>query len=172
MSEIEHSAPAVYDGRRSVTSATWFPDFYREQFGELAGYAFKLTRDPEVARDVAQEAFTRLLARWVGVREPRAYLYLTATNLVRDLWQDSRRERRVLGWLAGTRADVGGPDRTVADAVARLPEKHREVVLLFYYADLPLTDIAAAVGKPVGTVKWLLSDARDLLARALGDQHV
>ncbi len=64
---------------------------------------------------------------------------------------------------------VAGPDRAVADAVGRLPARLRVVVLLYYYADLPLRDVAAAVRRPEGTVKWMLAEARELLAQTLGD---
>ena len=149
------------------TAVEEFRVFYAAQFGPVAGYAYKLTQDEELARDLAQEAFTRLLSRWVRVREPRAYLFHTVTNLVRDTWRAGRRDAELLDALVPV-AEVAGPDRTVADAVSRLPERQREVVLLYYYADLPVPEVAAAVRMPAGTVKWLLSQARERLARVLG----
>ena len=53
-------------------------------------------------------------------------------------------------------------------SVMGIPEKLRDVVLLHYFADLPVAQVAAAVGRPEGTVKRQLSEARALLAVALG----
>ena len=54
-------------------------------------------------------------------------------------------------------------------AVERLPKKLRDVVLLHYWSDLTVTDVAAAVGRPAGTVKRQLSEARALLAGEVAD---
>jgi RNA polymerase sigma-70 factor (ECF subfamily) len=48
-----------------------------------------------------------------------------------------------------------------------LPRRYRELVLLHYYADLALPEVAQALGKPLGTVKRQISEARALLATAL-----
>ncbi len=49
----------------------------------------------------------------------------------------------------------------------RLPGHLRDVVLLHYYADLPVEEVARALRRPVGTVKRRLSDARGILAVTL-----
>lgn len=162
MSDIAISAP--------VAAADSFPAFYAEHYSAVTGYAYQLTRDLELARDVSQEAFTRLLARWVSIREPRPYLFHVATNLARDAWKSRMKRNRVVEAIGVRDGDeVAGPDTSVADAVDRLPRRHREVVLLFYYSDLPLTEVAAAVRRPEGTVKRLLAEARERLAASLED---
>ena len=141
---------------------------YAEEYPALARYAYRLTGDRDAAAEIAQEAFTRLLGRWVGVREPHAYLFRVATNLARDRW--ARRGREVAaadGPPPGV--STAGPDVSVADAVARLPARHRDVVLLHYFADLPVPQVAAVLRRPPGTVKRLLHEARAQLAIALGD---
>ncbi|HVF04463.1 MAG TPA: RNA polymerase sigma factor [Frankiaceae bacterium] len=147
-----------------------FGDLYRDEYPAVARYAYRLTGDADAAAEIAQEAFTRLLARWIGVREPRPYLYRVATNLARDRWASRTREldARLLG-VGVSAATADGPDFSVADAVDRLPARHRDVVLLHYFADLSVTDVAAALRRPAGTVKRLLSEARAELATALGD---
>lgn len=154
---------------RTAELADRFRALYRDEYPKVAGYAFRLTRDTELAHDVAQEAFTRLLSRWVGVREPRAYVFHVATNLARDAWKARVRAERLAtdAALAPTETEPA-PDRSVLDAIARLPRRHREVVLLHYYADLAVPDVASAVGRPPGTVKRQLSEARAHLADSLG----
>ena len=155
-------------GDGAATAAAGFRALYVTHFPVVTGYAYQLTRDTETAKDIAQEAFTRLLARWVTVRDPRTYLFHVVTNLVRDSWKARlRRERLVEALGRQTPQAVPAPDRDLADAVLRLPSRHAEVVLLFYYSDLPLTEVATVVGRPEGTVKRLLAEARERLAVAL-----
>jgi RNA polymerase sigma-70 factor (ECF subfamily) len=149
---------------------TDFAAFYADHCSAVTGYAYQLTRDAESARDLAQEAFTRLLARWVRVREPRPYLFLVVTNLARDSWKSRAKRALLVDELGHAGTDpVAGPDLSVADAVRRLPRAQAQVVLLFYYSDLPLAEVAAAVRRPEGTVKWLLAQARERLAIVLED---
>lgn len=60
----------------------------------------------------------------------------------------------------------------VADAIGRLPDHHREVIGLVFVGGLPLAEVAALLGVPVGTVKSRLHNARAALARTLATQGV
>jgi RNA polymerase sigma-70 factor (ECF subfamily) len=146
-----------------VTAATAndFAALYTSEFGRLAGYLTSLTGDAESGREAAQEAFTRLFARWRSVREPRAFVYVVATNLCRHSWRQSGRERSAVATL-GQSLSEGGPahDPWLRDLVERLPGRLRAPVLLFYYADMSVAEVATALHKPEGTVKRMLSDAR------------
>ena len=143
-----------------------FAEFYTATFGELAGYGWSLTRDPHLGDELAQEAMTRIYARWAVLREPRPYAYRVVTNLVRDRWRSQARERSSYEDLLPTEA-VEGPDASTLDAVRRLSPALREAVLLHYYADLPIDEVARVLRRPVGTVKRRLFDARAALAAAL-----
>ena len=156
--------------RRARETDDGFRDFYEREYANIAGYAFLLVRDEETARDITQEAFTRLLTRFVSVREPRPYLFHIVTNLARDRWKRAKRERETYA-LLGVDDAVPAVDTTVHDAVGKLPEPMRTVVRLYYFADLAVPDVAAAVRRPEGTVKRLLSEARAKLAVALGDDR-
>jgi DNA-directed RNA polymerase specialized sigma24 family protein len=145
-----------------------FAGFYTETFGDLAGYGWHLTGDPHVGDELAQEALTRVCARWGLLREPRPYAYRVVTNLARDRWRSTGRERAALAALT-VPSDVPAPDTATLDAVRRLPEHLRDVVLLHYYADLPVEEVARALHRPTGTVKRRLSDARTALAVSLED---
>jgi RNA polymerase sigma-70 factor (ECF subfamily) len=172
--------PAVYDDVTDVaalpTSVCGAPDdtfvaFYADTVGPLGGYAFQLVGDPEIAADIVQEAYTRLLARWLRVRKPRPYLFHVVTNLARDAWSARQRADAAIGHIVDCRPALSASpvDITVWDAVERLPARYREIVLLHYYADLPLSDVANAVRRPLGSIKRMVAEARDLLAIALGD---
>ena len=152
--------------------AAAFRELYAVEYARVARYAYQLVRDTDLAGELAQEAFTRLFTRWRRVREPRRYVFRIVTNLARDAWHDASRDSaRVDAVRRAGEPALAGPDTSVRDAVSRLPRRYRDLVLLYYYADLPLPEVAAAVRRPPGTVKRMLSEARDLLERSLGDHH-
>jgi RNA polymerase sigma-70 factor, ECF subfamily len=144
--------------------------FVRREFPALAGYCCSLVGDRDAAQDLAQEALVRTWGRWSTVREPRPYAYRVATNLaVRRLRETGRSSSLD---AAASSAGISQPlsaapsaERTVElrDLVDRLPDRLRAVVLLHYYADLPLDQIATAMHRPLGTVKRWLHEARGQL---------
>jgi RNA polymerase sigma factor (sigma-70 family) len=147
-----------------------FARFYTDVFGDLAGYGWSLTGDAHTGDELAQEALTRVYARWALLRDPRPYAYRTVTNLARDRWRSAARETSGLSELIDTRS-VPAPDATTLDAVRRLSPPLRDVVLLHYYADLPIDEVARVLRRPVGTVKRRLFDARAALAAALEESR-
>lgn len=152
----------------SETTQQDFAALYATEFSRLAGYLTALTGDPEMAREAAQEAFTRLFARWRKVHEPRGFVYVVATNLCKHHWRQNGRERSAVNSL-GIVTEHGreAHDPWLRDLVERLPLRLREVVLLHYYADMPVAEVALATHRPVGTVKRRLHEARALLSTAL-----
>nr|WP_228562471.1 RNA polymerase sigma factor [Catenulispora rubra] len=146
---------------------------FTDLYPGLAGWCRRLVDDDGTAHEIASEAFTRLWGHWTAVREPRGFLYVTAANLVRDHWRKLDRERRALreatteAALALNRdgADASVPVRML---VRSLPERLRTPVLLYYYADLPVREIARLTRRKEGTVKSDLHAARELLRAGLG----
>ena len=154
--------------RRGLTRDEAARLLWNEHYAPLAGWCAALVGDRDAAHDIASEAFTRLLSRWLTVHDPKGYLYVTATNLVRDRWRREQRDRRLcrLG-IEETHAETSTPacDPWLRDLVERLPERLRMPVLLHYYADLSVAEIAATLHQPEGTIKRMLHDARAPPAR-------
>jgi RNA polymerase sigma-70 factor (ECF subfamily) len=146
-----------------------FRGFYAGTYADVAGYCLALTADPQVADELAQEALTQAYVHWRRLHTPRGYAFRVARNLARAHWK--RRSRELATWseIAAYAAPASPVDTGLWDAVRRLPEAQREVVLLHYLYDLPLADVATAVRRPVGTVKRRLHEGRALLAAALED---
>jgi RNA polymerase sigma-70 factor (ECF subfamily) len=152
----------------SAVAEQEFAELYEREFPKLAGYLTALTGDVEVAREATQEAFTRLFARWRRVQEPRGFVYVVGTNLCKHHWRQGGRERSAVTSLGiTTQHGRSAHDPWLRDLVDRLPGHLREAVLLHYYADLPVAEVAAALRRPVGTVKRRLHEARALLSDAV-----
>lgn len=152
--------------RETARVSADFAEFYRATFPELAGYGWSLSRDPHIGDELAQEALTRVYARWGLLREPRPYAFRVVTNLARDRWRQEQRDEAAPRVVV-LDPTVPGPDDTTLDAVRRLSPPLRDAVLLHYYADLPVQDVARVLRRPVGTIKRRLFDARAELAVAL-----
>lgn len=149
-------------------------ELFAALYPRLAGWCRRLVDDDETAHEIASEAFTRLWARWTSVDEPRGFLYVTAANIVRDHWRKVERERRA---MRRATAEVlvdgqgegrdGQTDPSVRMLVQSLPERLRVPILLYYYADMPVREVAAATGRKEGTVKADLHAAREMLRAGL-----
>lgn len=143
---------------------------YDAHYGRLAGWAKGLIGDPDIAHDLATEAFMRLVRDFDRVDEPKAWLYTVTGNLIRDHWRKRSREAAAYArHEAGSDRDaVSDPDPattiTVREAIQSLPDRLRLPVMLYYYADLPIASVASQLGKSDGTIKRDLFEARRRLA--------
>jgi RNA polymerase sigma-70 factor (ECF subfamily) len=156
---------------RKAQQQAEFERFFAVEYPQLARYCWSLVRNREQAEDLAQEACSLLLGKWNSVQDPTSYAYQIATNLVRRAWRTQALDRRRLSQLGRESVDRT-PDATqvlvLRDALSRIPRRHRDVVLLHYYAGLSVSEVALAVGRPQGTVKRQLSEARERLLAQLG----
>jgi RNA polymerase sigma-70 factor (ECF subfamily) len=149
-------------------------ELFRTAYPKLAGWIRRLVDDDDTAHEIASEAFVRLLSRWTKVESPQSYLYMIATNLVRDHWRKTERERRAMRSVgAVAEADIvthPGQDVDVRNLIETLPGKLREPFLLHYYAGFPIREVAALLHRPEGTIKADLYAARAKLKTALGER--
>jgi RNA polymerase sigma-70 factor (ECF subfamily) len=151
-------------------------EVYNAHYGRLAGWATRLVGDPDLGHDFATEAFVRLLREFGSVDDPRPWLYTVTANLVRDHWRKRGREAAAYRrHEAGQPAHHASPDQattiTVREAVLALPDRLRVVVLLHYFADLPVAMVARQLDKSEGAVKRDLFDARQRMAQILGESR-
>ena len=174
---VRPTAPAVRQGssvaRLQTVDREAAEDLFEACYPRLAGWVRRLVDDDDTAHEIASEAFTRLLARWSGLDNPQSYLYMIATNLVRDHWRKSGRERRAIRSLtAAIPADPAchpAQDVDVRALIEGLPARLRSAFLLHYYAGFPVREVASMLGRPEGTIKADLHHARARLKAALGD---
>lgn len=130
----------------------------------------------ELAGDVFVAAFTSRHRYDPSCGTVRAWLYGITMNIQRTRWRSDARQARALERVAGgfmgavtptERADdiLDGRHQLdqVRDAMAALPERHREVLALFVWERLSYDEIAAALGVEVGTVRSRLARARSEL---------
>jgi RNA polymerase sigma-70 factor, ECF subfamily len=155
------------------TAAGAAEELFKRDYPRLAGWVRHLVDDDDTAHEIASEAFVRLLSRTIQVDSPAKYLYMIATNLVRDHWRKAKRERRAIGNVTAAAAvePVSYPtqDVDVRHLIASLPPRLREPFLLHYYGGFGIREVASLLRRPEGTIKADLFAARAKLKAVLAE---
>lgn len=156
-----------------------FSEFYRKTYA----LCYYILHNREQAEDITQDAFIKAFQKMRQLREPEkfgAWLAVIASNLARN---HLKKERRLV-----FSEEPGNPEATFSDsayndterqvmrkleidrvraALRNLPPEQQQVIVLQYYYDLKIEDIAAMLKLSIGTVKSRLFRARQRLSGLL-----
>ena len=188
------SAEEQFLERLRAGEASAFNRLVEERHGDIYALLYRLTEDPEEARDLTQETFLqafRHLASFRGDADLRTWLYRIAVNQARNRWRWWKRRRRDrtvsldapvseeidAPLSAGLAGDEGlDPERqallrereqVLHAALRSLSRPYREVIVLRDIEGLSYEEVAAALDLNVGTVKSRLNRGRTELRRRL-----
>ncbi|MEX0776499.1 MAG: sigma-70 family RNA polymerase sigma factor [Phycisphaeraceae bacterium] len=149
--------------------AAAFEILYRRYRDWVLAVAWRHTHDRDLSLDVLQDTFLYVLGKFPGFTltcQFRTFLYPVIRHIAVTAQHKARRMRADPGaaaLAAATPADPAGADPDghddLAAVLAQLPPGQREVLLLRFVDDLPLHEIATALGVPLGTVKSRLHQA-------------
>ena len=123
-------------------------------------------RDSALAEDAAQETFLRAyraLDRFRGDSSPKTWLTRIAINVCKDMAHKRSRQPLVLEKLPEKQDTTYSPDDSVLNEVMLLPPKYRAVILLLYYQELEVKEIAKVLGITRTAVSVRLNRARETL---------
>ena len=146
-----------------------FEMFFLAEHGSVLRTVQLILGDRQAAEDATQEAFYRLLVHWRKVSQyerPGAWVRRVAIRIA-----TRARRRRLTDELKTppSHADLGAHVDLRA-ALHTLSPAQRAVVVLFYYEDCPIDEVASLMGSSDGSVKTHLYRARKHLAEALGEE--
>lgn len=157
-------------------SAASFDDLFVAHHARLVRSVTLVCGDAEVAADCVADAFERAYVRWrrVGrLDDPIGWVRRVAVNRAVDAHRRRRSGRRAWERLVGRgvehepapglSARTAFADSELAAAVSDLSPQQRAVVALHYLDDLPVAEVAAALGLSDGAVKYHLHQARNRL---------
>jgi RNA polymerase sigma-70 factor (ECF subfamily) len=171
-------------GFHKATSEAVRTDSIAELFtaleGPLLGYAYKFSRDPEMAQDLVQEAFLRLHERFDTVRQPKSWLFRTVHNLALNQQRNSakivplantagRADSRAFEPADAAPAPDDECDRweridQVRASLRRLDQRSQELIQLKFNDELSYKEISVRTGLTVGNVGYILHHALKALA--------
>lgn len=145
---------------------------FRAAFPRIHRTVTLVVRDRARAEEITQDAFLKLLENWSkvsGYEQPDAWVRRVAIRMaVREADREGRRPDRERA--GGRRPSVEEPDLDLARAVAALAPRQRAAVVLHYYEDLAVVDVARILNVSESTAKQHLMRARIRLAEALSEE--
>lgn len=160
-----------------LRDVTAFRAFYEEMLPRVYSFVFhRCAGDAAAAEDVVQEAFlagVEELRRARAIDDPRRWIFGLARHKLYDHYRRTMREERKLAriWRAPERPDEWADGFEVTQqgtftTLAALPPSQRAVLTLRYLDDLPVPEIAAAIGRSVHATESLLARGRQSFRQA------
>lgn len=144
-----------------------FDSLFQQLYPSLFRYLHRLTGDPDVADDIAQEAFVRLLKQELPDAEVRPWLFTVAMNLVRDHARKVDRRQRLLTTAPVLVSTYAPPDEgverseqvnAVRAVLEQLSERDQQL-LLMREEGFKYEEIAAVIGVAPASVGTLIARA-------------
>ncbi len=150
-----------------------YEDFFRREFPRVVRTVYLVVRDVGRAEELSQEAFIQLFRHWTkvsGYERPDAWVRRVAIRLA---VRNSRRDR--LRWLLERETfpapQAEGTSVELDQALEQLSTSQRAAVVLHYYEDRPVDEIADILDCSTNTVKSHLHRGRNRLKALLGEEE-
>lgn len=154
-----------------------FTAFCDREYPVIVGALSLWCGDRGLAEEVASEAFARAYRDWRRIAHldaPGAWVRRVAINLANSTFRRRRVERRACRRLAATTVPEpnehdGAQNVAVREALQQLRQEHRTVLVLRYFLDLSIAEVAQTMGRSPTSVTTLTQRASAALREALGD---
>ena len=157
-----------------------FDTFVRKYYDDILKYCSYHCSDAEYAEDLTQETFANFFAKLSDYRhkgKTKNYLYTIAGNLCKNYYKQQKPISIYEEQLSEMESASGNPEEKVTDkimlewALEQLPEEFRQVINLYYFQEMKLTEIASVLGIGLPLVKYRLKQARNRLQVLLGKEE-
>ncbi|MBC8472257.1 MAG: sigma-70 family RNA polymerase sigma factor [Planctomycetes bacterium] len=160
---------AVLNGEKHV-----FAELVRRYERLVRGVALDVLGDYHSATDVSQDAFIRAYERLAGLRKPESFgpwlMKITrrcALDSVRRRPKETPLKTTINAAIEKSNGRLDEDKQRLLAAVVKLPKPERQVVMLRYFGDNSVNDVAKILGRSTGTVTKQLSRARSRLRKIL-----
>ena len=161
------------DGLSATDAEAAYAAFFRVHFTGVVRTVHLIVHDRQRAEDISQDAFVQLLRNWPKVsayERPDAWVRRVAIRLaIRGLRRDAL-WTTVRSFFV-PRAPAEGSDPDLIEAIGRLPNAQRAAIVLHYYEDRPVAEVAALLGCAEATARVHLHRGRRRLAQLLGEEE-
>jgi RNA polymerase sigma factor (sigma-70 family) len=154
---------AIEPGLASIPLA--FDEFYRQCWDRMVRTATLMVGRPAVAEELVQEAFLKVQPRYAALDAPAAYLRTVVLNRCRNHLRRTSLER---ARTPAPALEVHDPELDATwQELQRLTPRKRAAIVLRFYEDLPIEQVASALGCRPGTASSLIHRALDDLREVL-----
>ena len=160
-------------GTRESSRDSDFMEFVRARSLSLRRTAYLLCGDWSSGDDLVQEALAKVYVAWPRIAATEAALSYTRTTMLRTYLNEKRKWRREVNLGDVPEHPTDDQDTaltvTLSALLRQLPSKQRAVLVLRFYQDLSVPQIADELGIPEGTVKSQLSRGLATMRVRLGE---
>ncbi|MBD5541331.1 MAG: RNA polymerase sigma factor [Lachnospiraceae bacterium] len=157
--------------------------FVRKYYSEILNYCFAKTGDFMQAEDITQQTFLNFfksIGRYEHRGKAKNFLYVTAGNLCKNFYEQKGRSKEIPlseeegnGLTDERSRDFAGETAekiSIREALLQLSDEQREAVLLYYFQELKIKEIAAILGQTQSNIKYRLKAAKEKLKEILGKE--
>ena len=145
-----------------------FDDLWAREHQAMVRLGTLMVGSVHIAEEIVQEAFTVVDARWAEIDSPGAYLRTVVVNGCRATLRRRELEQRIRGdQMPDDSEHLPTRLLELRDALDRLSERQRAVIVLRYFVDLPDDEIAIELGCRPSTVRSLARRALRILREEL-----
>ncbi|WP_042478327.1 RNA polymerase sigma factor [Bacillus ndiopicus] len=150
-----------------------FTKLYNQLYKPLYSFLFRYTGEEQLSIDIVQDTFEQLQKKHLDFDAQKgtvkSYIFQIGYRLLINKLNRRKKWRSFFPFLVPIQTTSFSTEDKLAvqQAIAKLPEKQRGVILLAYYHDLQQDDIAKILAIPVGTVKSRLHQALKRLKEEL-----
>ncbi|WP_459502684.1 RNA polymerase sigma factor [Bacillus sp. C1] len=158
-------------------------DVIREHWQDVWNYSFIITKDPHLSDDITQDVFIKVFKKWDSFRNEssvKTWLLKITRNTALNYLKSSYFKR--ISLVSFFRNDMEYPSaekqflqketmNEIWDSVLKLPQKHREVLILDAKYELSYDEIAETLGVSIGTVKSRLHRARTRVSKIVAEDE-
>ncbi len=149
-------------------------DFIRQYYSEIYKYCYYKLSDKYQAEDITQDTFIsffRHLEEYIHRGKLKNFLYVIAGNLCKNHF---KKQKNVSDCQLGEMASNKNEDpegvllkMSLESEIFMLPEEFREVILLYYFQNLKIREIADILGIKISLVKYRLSESKKMLGKSI-----
>lgn len=152
-------------------------DFVKRYYGEIYRYCYYKLSDKWQAEDVTQDIFISFFKHfnsYIHKGKAKNYLYVIAGNLCKN---EYKKHKEVSDWQAEDQiVDTKEVQKEIVlkvsmeQEISRLPKEFKEVILLYYFQNLKIKEIAEILDINVSLVKYRLSESKKMLKKNISEE--
>ncbi|BCZ47980.1 RNA polymerase sigma factor [Clostridium gelidum] len=152
-------------------------DFVKQYYNEIYRYCYYKLSDKWQAEDVTQDTFTNFFKHfnsYIHKGKAKNYLYVIAGNLCKNEYKKHKEVSDLQ--VEDQIADMKEVQKefvlkvSMEQEISRLPNEFKEVVLLYYFQNLKIREIAEILSINISLVKYRLSESKKMLKKSINKE--
>lgn len=153
-----------------------FNEFIRKYYSDILKFCFRKLNGNSYAEDITQETFQKFFGMFDYYQhygKAKNYLYVIANNLCKDFYK--KKVEASIEEVTDLSPDIyNSIDRKIdlEEAIKKLPENLEEIIILHYFQELKLKEIAVILDIGLPLLKFRIKKAKNQLRKIIGEEYI